>query len=122
MTNLPNKPDARAAVMAATLAVPARLLTALTGDELILFSYLVRLADRAGDGWFQAPWQRLELFVGLPPRKQSTLIGRLVRRGILEVERRGQGARRWLRINWDGAAALVQEAKCRRPSLPVKPG
>jgi hypothetical protein len=118
MTNHRKKPDARAAaraaVMATTLPVPVWLLR-LPGDELKLFVYLTRISDKSGGAWFQAPWQRLELYVGLPPRKQTTMIGRLVRRGLLEVERRGQGARRWLRINWGGAAALVREAKCERP-------
>jgi hypothetical protein len=114
MANHPKKSDARAAVMATTLPVPVWLLR-LPGDELKLFVYLTRIADQSGDGWFQAPWQRLQLYVRLRPRKQTTLIGRLARRDVLDVERRGQGARRWLRINWDGAGAAVREAKQKRP-------
>ena len=99
-----------------TLNIPARWLQMMKPTETILLAYLDRHSNRptaqlAKDGWFQCDARLIKSMIGLPIDTQTRTIVQLVERGFLETDRRGQGARRHLRINYEALAAAKEKMK-----------
>ena len=101
------------AITGPTLNVPGRWFRMMNPTEAVLLAYVNRRSSRPQSnrdkqGWFTCDARLIQNTLGIAINRQTRIISKLTERGFIETERRGQGARRWLRINW---AALAKEMK-----------
>jgi len=71
-------------------------------------------------GWFYCTVDDMEFYAGIASDTQLRTITRLRERGLLEVEKRGIPAKRWLRIITAVLNRLTEEAEASREPLITK--
>lgn len=86
--------------------------------EVIILEYLIEWSRSAPDGWAYRTIEEIEEATLLTRQMQRTARETLTARGILETERRGNPARNFYRINYEGIEDLILESE-RVSSVPA---
>lgn len=93
--------------------LPQEFLRALPHNQAILMAYLINIAyvvraEDRNDGWFYCEAKRIAAEINIGERFQSKMISDLRTAGLLLVERRGSGARRFMRIQYGKLRKLIE--------------